>query len=285
LGGVVATGMGGAQQFGYGKPRGSVIGMKAVLANGQLIKAGGRVVKNVAGYVLCKLFTGSFGSLGVITELTFKLRPRPAVETTIAAVGNGSLLHSAARSIIDSHLFPVAVELISPALAADYQYLPDNSLLLVRFAGNNGAVQFQQEKALSIIESSSVSREVVADEAELWQKVASLAFAQKTGWRASVLPAAVPSFFKSLGDLLGKGFDKLKWQLSIGDGRLRVFDEFSGEQQLVDQLAVMTRSFDGRLLTAHAQSDFLDRASTKELAKRIKMNLDPNGVFPQASFR
>ena len=285
LGGVVATGMGGAQQFGYGKPRGSVIGMKAVLANGQLIKAGGRVVKNVAGYDLCKLFTGSFGSLGVITELTFKLRPRPAVETTIAAVGNGSLLHSAARSIIDSHLFPVAVELISPALAADYQYLPDNSLLLVRFAGNNGAVQFQQEKALSIIESSSVSREVVADEAELWQKVASLAFAQKTGWRASVLPAAVPSFFKSLGDLLGKGFDKLKWQLSIGDGRLRVFDEFSGEQQLVDQLAVMTRSFDGRLLMAHAQSDFLDSASTKELAKRIKMNLDPNGVFPQASFR
>ena len=50
LGGVVATGLGGPQQFGYGRPRGSVIGMKVVLADGSVIKAGGRVVKNVAGY-------------------------------------------------------------------------------------------------------------------------------------------------------------------------------------------------------------------------------------------
>jgi FAD/FMN-containing dehydrogenase len=64
LGGVVATGIGGAQQFGYGRPRGSVIGMNVVLADGSMIKAGGRVVKNVAGYDLCKLFTGSYGSLG-----------------------------------------------------------------------------------------------------------------------------------------------------------------------------------------------------------------------------
>jgi FAD/FMN-containing dehydrogenase len=59
IGGVVATGVGGAQQFGYGRPRGSVIGMKVVLADGNVIKVGGRVVKNVAGYDLCKLFTGS----------------------------------------------------------------------------------------------------------------------------------------------------------------------------------------------------------------------------------
>ena len=78
LGGVVATGIGGPQQFGYGRPRGSVIGMKVVLADGNQIKAGGRVVKNVAGYDLCKLFTGSFGTLGIITELNFKLRPQPA---------------------------------------------------------------------------------------------------------------------------------------------------------------------------------------------------------------
>ena len=84
----MATGIGGAQQFGYGRPRGSVIGMKVVLADGSLIKAGGRVVKNVAGYDLCKLFTGSFGSLGIITEVNFKLRPRPAREATVIATGN-----------------------------------------------------------------------------------------------------------------------------------------------------------------------------------------------------
>jgi len=286
LGGVVATGVGGAQQFGYGKPRGSVIGMKAVLGDSQLIKAGGRVVKNVAGYDLCKLFTGSFGSLGVITQLTFKLRPRPAVETTIVAAGKTAVLHSAARSIIDNHLFPVAVELISPALAANVVSLPaDNSLMLVRFAGNLGAVKFQQEKALSIVEANCTNIELLGDDGALWQKLERLAFEQKSGWRASVLPAAAPSFFKSLTDLLGNDFDALRWQLSVGDGRLRFFDEFSGDQARVDQLVAVTRSFGGQLLMARAQSIFIDQPSKNELAKRIKMNLDPNGVFPQASFR
>src|SRR5205085_10616283 len=77
IGGVVATGMSGAQCFGYGSPRSSVIGMRVALADGRIVKAGGRVVKNVAGYDLCKLFTGSYGTLGWILELTFKLKPRP----------------------------------------------------------------------------------------------------------------------------------------------------------------------------------------------------------------
>jgi glycolate oxidase subunit GlcD len=271
LGGVVATGIGGAQQFGYGKPRGSVIGMKVVLADGQLIKAGGRVVKNVAGYDLCKLFTGSFGSLGVITELTFKLRPRPAEEITIVAVGKTDPLYSAARSILDSHLFPVAVELVSPALAAEFQSIAGrDSLLLVRFAGNSGAVKFQQEQALALFDSGCTSLDVRRDDAALWQRVASLAFKQRNGRRASVLPGSIPSLLESLRNLLGEAFDSLKWHLSIGDGRLRMFDEFNGK---LDQLA------------ANPESSFQSRPATMELAKRIKLNLDPDGVFPQASFR
>ena len=81
LGGVVATGLGGPQRYGYGAPRNFVIGMQVVLADGRLLKAGGRVVKNVAGYDLCKLFTGSYGTLGLLTELTFKLRPCPRAHT------------------------------------------------------------------------------------------------------------------------------------------------------------------------------------------------------------
>ena len=111
LGGVVATGIGGPQQFGYGRPRGSVIGMKVVLADGSMIKAGGRVVKNVAGYDLCKLFTGSYGTLGIITELNFKLRPRPAREATvIVPVRGGS--RAGARAILEARLFPVASEIV-----------------------------------------------------------------------------------------------------------------------------------------------------------------------------
>ena len=148
LGGVVATGIGGPQQFGYGRPRGSVIGMKVVLADGSRIKAGGRVVKNVAGYDLCKLFTGSYGSLGIITELNFKLRPRPAREATV--IGTGS-----ARAILDARLFPVALEIV-------------DDVLHVRFAGNEKGVAFQIEQALKLLQNA----EIVMDDAQLWRKIA-----------------------------------------------------------------------------------------------------------------
>ena len=155
LGGVVATGIGGAQQFGYGRPRGSVIGMRVALADGSMIKAGGRVVKNVAGYDLCKLFTGSYGSLGIITELNFKLRPRPAREATVIASGAVEDLRKSARAIVETRLFPVAAEIVSERL-------------LVRFAGNEKGVAFQVEQALQLLKNA----EVVMDDADLWRRVA-----------------------------------------------------------------------------------------------------------------
>ena len=113
LGGVVATSWNGPHSFGYGPLRSFVIGMKVLLANGQTIKAGGTVVKNVAGYDLCKLFTGSYGTLGLITELTFKLKPLPAETRTIVATGSMASLFAAGRTIANQ-TFPVAVELLSP---------------------------------------------------------------------------------------------------------------------------------------------------------------------------
>jgi len=154
LGGVVATGIAGPQQFGYGRPRGSVIGMKVVLADGSMIKAGGRVVKNVAGYDLCKLFTGSYGSLGIITELNFKLRPRPAREATVMAHGAFSKLRKSASRILEARLFPVASEIIE-------------DVLYVRFAGNEKGVAFQTEQALKLVHNA----EIVMDDVELWKKI------------------------------------------------------------------------------------------------------------------
>jgi FAD/FMN-containing dehydrogenase len=147
LGGVVATGVGGPQQLGYGRPRGSVIGMKVVLADGSMIKAGGRVVKNVAGYDLCKLFTGSYGSLGIITQLNFKLRPRPAREATVIARG-------AVEDVMEARLFPVAAEIVSERL-------------LVRFAGNEKGVAYQIEQARKLLNKA----EVVMDDADLWKEI------------------------------------------------------------------------------------------------------------------
>ncbi|HEU5459953.1 MAG TPA: FAD-binding protein [Pyrinomonadaceae bacterium] len=169
IGGVVATGIGGPQQFGYGRPRGSVIGMKVVLANGDVVRVGGRVVKNVAGYDLCKLFTGSHGSLGIITEVNFKLRPRPEREATIITRGKTADLLSSARTILDARLFPVAAEIVSPAFADLLNITtPDLSVLLIRFAGNEKGVGYQVGETVAALENA----EVISDDQKLWQDVA-----------------------------------------------------------------------------------------------------------------
>lgn len=84
-GGTVASAASGPSRFRGGTPRDLLIGMRAVLADGSQVKGGGRVVKNVAGYDLCKLVTGSFGTLAVLTELTFRLHPVPETAATLVA--------------------------------------------------------------------------------------------------------------------------------------------------------------------------------------------------------
>jgi FAD/FMN-containing dehydrogenase len=132
-----------------------VIGMKVVLADGSMIKAGGRVVKNVAGYDLCKLFTGSYGTLGIITEVNFKLRPRPACEATVMTSGTVDEFRAGMRAILAARLFPVAMEIVSEAL-------------LVRFAGNAKGVAFQIEAARKLLKNA----EVVMNDAALWERIA-----------------------------------------------------------------------------------------------------------------
>jgi FAD/FMN-containing dehydrogenase len=243
LGGVVATGLGGAHQFAFGQPRASVIGMKVVLADGSLIKAGGRVVKNVAGYDLCKLFTGSQGMLGVITEINFKLRPKPLKEQTIVAFGRISELISSAQRILESRLFPVAIELVSSALAKRLGFETDtiSSALLVRFAGNRKGVEYQTQQALAELNTST---ELVADDLSLWRAIAALPVEGVSSWRASVLPSNGGDLLAQVEETYGSKFNSMLWHLGIADGRLRVIEKAGRELAPVQQ---SIQSLNGRL--------------------------------------
>src|SRR5262249_39620905 len=86
LSGALAANVSGPRRYGFGTLRDYVIGISVVNDEGQEVKAGGRVVKNVAGYDLCKLHIGALGTLGIITQVTLKLKPRPE-ETALVAVG------------------------------------------------------------------------------------------------------------------------------------------------------------------------------------------------------
>jgi glycolate oxidase subunit GlcD len=188
IGGVVATGLGGPQQLGYGRPRGTVIGMRVVLADGSVINPGGRVVKNVAGYDLCKLFTGSFGTLGIITQVNFKLRPRPEREATIVTSGKLPDLRSNARTILDARLFPVAAEIVSPAFAERLGIAArqNSPVLLIRFAGNEKGVSYQVEQALAKLENA----DYLSNDCKLWSDIATVAFDEAI-WRMGALDGNV----------------------------------------------------------------------------------------------
>jgi glycolate oxidase FAD binding subunit len=113
VGGVVATGTAGPRRFRYGAPRDLLIGITIVRADGVVAHAGGKVVKNVAGYDLGKLFSGSQGTLGLITEATFRLHPRPAAVAWITGDygSDRARAASAVASAAGSALVPSAVEL------------------------------------------------------------------------------------------------------------------------------------------------------------------------------
>jgi len=117
VGGVVATGLAGPRRFRYGAPRDLLIGLVVVRADGVIAHSGGKVVKNVAGYDLGKLFTGSQGTLGLITEATFRLHPLPAAVAWVTAEfgpAERAEAVAAVASAASSVLVPSAVELDWP---------------------------------------------------------------------------------------------------------------------------------------------------------------------------
>jgi glycolate oxidase FAD binding subunit len=112
VGGILASNASGPRRHLYGTARDLVIGLAVIAADGSLVRGGGKVVKNVAGYDLPKLYIGSFGTLGVLVEATFKLRPRADVDRlVIARFDRLKAAGLAARAVLGSDLIPSALEL------------------------------------------------------------------------------------------------------------------------------------------------------------------------------
>jgi glycolate oxidase FAD binding subunit len=121
IGGIIAANLNGPRRSSFGSVRDLVIGMKVILGTGEQIKAGGKVVKNVAGYDMCKLFTGSLGTLGIITEVTVRVAPLPQSRATIVVNGTLQQAIELADALADSKLLPSAVFLFNDARGQDWQ--------------------------------------------------------------------------------------------------------------------------------------------------------------------
>jgi glycolate oxidase FAD binding subunit len=136
LGSIVATATAGPLRHGFGPVRDHVLGCTVATGDGRLVKAGGRVVKNVAGYDLTKLQVGGFGGFGIVAEAHLRLRALPRADVTLVARGTRDTLTSAARDVMAAELVPASLELLSPALAAEPDWV-----LATRFLGTDAAVQ------------------------------------------------------------------------------------------------------------------------------------------------
>ena len=148
LGATVATSASGPMAHAFGAPRDNVIGLEVITGDGAVVRCGGRVVKNVAGFDLTRLFTGSWGTLGVITEVSVRLRALPAGDETLAlgVDERPDALAALVRTLRSASIAPLAVELLSAGFAARLS-LPSTATLLVRLAGNATSIGAQRRRA------------------------------------------------------------------------------------------------------------------------------------------
>ncbi|MBC8420453.1 MAG: FAD-binding oxidoreductase [Desulfobacterales bacterium] len=116
IGGIVAANSSGPRRLLYRLPRDLILGVRFVAPNGDIVGTGGKTVKNVSGYDISKLMTGSAGSLGMLCEMTFKLLPLPEkMETLLFSFGSFSDGCALAEAILETPLLPAAVEIMNPA--------------------------------------------------------------------------------------------------------------------------------------------------------------------------
>ncbi|GAB4239600.1 MAG: FAD-binding oxidoreductase [Elainellaceae cyanobacterium] len=172
LGGVVATADTGALRQQYGGIRDMLIGLSFVRADGKATRAGGRVVKNVAGYDLMKLMTGSYGTLGIISQVTFRIYPVPPDSRTVVLTGDPKQIAQATATVIASALRPAAAELIaSPTTTA--LNLGTGMGLIVRFQSMEVSVEKQADQLLKLGQVFGLQTLCLqqSEEADLWQRL------------------------------------------------------------------------------------------------------------------
>lgn len=182
---VLSRDLSGPRRFGYGTIREHLIGMKVVLADGRLIKSGGKVVKNVAGYDLAKLFIGARDSLGIIVEATFKLRPLPGEERFVARkIGAPQEANPVLASILASEVTPTVLDAYRPVDADTCGFS-----IVIGFAGTHKEVEWQLNAARALGFETSANLD---DETRFWNNPV-------PANRISVLPSRLMETITALG--------------------------------------------------------------------------------------
>ncbi len=210
IGATIATASAGPLASAFGLPRDLLLGLEFVNGRGEIVRAGGRVVKNVAGFDLSRLLTGSWGSLGVITEVTLRLYARPRADRTFVIKLKGDQATTLAHATYTS-LSPYALQFIG-ASAARALGLGEHPVCLIRLGGNDAVVAEQ------LIALSQIARPEEA-QADLWTALRKLEGDAETVVRISNLPV---QFLAASATILSDDFPNIYTYIDPRRGVARV---------------------------------------------------------------
>lgn len=220
VGSVVATGSAGPLRTGFGPIREHVLGATLVTGEGRIVRAGGRVVKNVAGYDVTKLATGSFGSFGVVTSVNLRLRSVPRADLTLLGAGERDALLDAARAILESGITPASLEVMSPRSTGR-----EGWTLAVRLVGSAPAVEAE---ALTVGGTSEIPLSTLeaAAAGAFWRGALAGAAASPVTLRLGALATAMDDGL----DLVVHHLDEHWITAGVGAGSLRWSGDATGDR-------------------------------------------------------
>jgi glycolate oxidase FAD binding subunit len=224
LGSVLATGTAGPLRTGFGGARSRILGLTAVTAEGRIVRVGGRVVKNVAGFDITSLLVGSFGAFGLITSAHVRLNAKPTVDVTLVARDTRDALLESARTVLASGVTPAAMEVFSHDTTD-----PDGWYLATRLVGSEAAtaaVHRNIERAAAHLASGSLEGDAAS---EFWASES----VQITRSPVTVRVGALPTELENVLDLLNTELDdggRLSASVSVLAGVCRLSCNNSSEQ-------------------------------------------------------
>jgi glycolate oxidase FAD binding subunit len=290
LGAVVACASSGPLRFGYGTPRDYVIGLRLAHVDGTETKSGGRVVKNVAGYDLNKLYIGSFGTLAVITEVIVKLRPLPETSTTVVATGPTQSIQSLASSVMSSRLRPASLFILNQAMSSRLGLATRGGAMLARFIECEAAVADQVDRLRELNKGldCSLTKADDADE-DMWPRIADIDAGEAVALKCSV---AISRTSQAL-EVCEKQFPECAASADIGIGMVRVSIGRS-DLEVVGRVKLLrseVESMGGTLIIEHAPSFIRleadawgDPGPEIEIMRAIKHKYDPDYLLSPGRF-
>jgi len=302
VGGLIAMNLSGPSRLSQGTIRDFLIGIKAIRADGTVIKSGGRVVKNVAGYDLAKLYCGSFGTLGVIAEATFKVRPRPEAQAVCSVdFPSAEQAMAVAFRLLGTELQPTFLELANfdPSEGQGAKVAPYR--LFIGFAGVAEEVTYQQNRLREIVGGAGQNPQTW-EEGKGQTLVAVVRDFPASGEAAlrckvSLLPSQISAFCTTVEEEAPVRDLSVEFVVHAGNGiiycRLPQTENLAREKLLsfVDWLRILAKKLGGYLIIEAIDPALKDRVdvwghvgNSFPLMKRLKETLDPQGMLNPGRF-